>query len=102
MYAIVQHGGHQYRVEPGKTVEIERIEAVAGDTVTFDQVLFLGGETTKVGAPTVAGATVRATVVGEMKGDKILVQKYKPKSRYKIRTGHRQRYTQLKVDAITA
>lgn len=102
MYAIVQHGGHQYRVEPGKTVEIERIEAAAGDTVTFDQVLFLGGETTKVGAPTVAGATVRATVVGEMKGDKILVQKYKPKSRYKIRTGHRQRYTQLKVEAITA
>ena len=102
MYAIVQHGGHQYRVEPGRTIEIERIEAVAGDTVTFDQVLFLRGGTTPGGAPTGAGASVRATVVGEMKGDKILVQKYKPKSRYKIRTGHHQRYTQLKVDAITA
>ena len=102
MYAIVQHGGHQYRVEPGQTFEIERIDAAAGDTVTFDQVLFLGGKTAQVGAPNVAGASVSATVIGEVKGDKIVVQKYKPKKRYKIRTGHRQRYTQLKVEAITA
>lgn len=102
MYAIVQHGGHQYRLEPGKTVEIERIDAAAGDSITFDQVLFVGGDSAAVGAPTVAGASVRATVVGEIKGDKILVQRYKPKNRYKIRTGHRQRYTRLTVDSIHA
>lgn len=102
MYAIVQHGGHQYRVEPGKTLDIERVAAAVGDTITFDQVLFVAGDATTVGSPTVAGATVRATVLAEVKGEKILVQRYKPKNRYKRRTGHRQLYTRLKVDAITA
>lgn len=102
MYAIVQHGGHQYRVEPGKTVEVQRLDAAAGDTVTFDQVLFVVGDTTMVGAPNIAGASVKATVLGEFKGEKILVQRYKPKNRYKRRTGHRQSYTRLKIDAITA
>ena len=64
--------------------------------------LFVAGDATTVGAPTIAGATVSATVLGDIKGNKILVQRYKPKNRYKIRTGHRQRYTRLKVDAITA
>ncbi|MEO8083087.1 MAG: 50S ribosomal protein L21 [Ardenticatenales bacterium] len=101
MYAIVKHGGHQYRVEPGMTLDIERCDAAAGDTITFDQVLFVVGDSTMVGAPTLDGASVRATVLAEVKGVKILVQRYKPKNRYKRRTGHRQRYTRLKVDAIT-
>ncbi len=100
MYAIVQHGGHQYRLEPGQTVEIERVAAAAGEPFTFDHVLFVAGDAPQVGSPTVPGASVTATVIGEVKGDKVVVQRYKPKNRYKVRTGHRQRYTRLKVESI--
>mgnify|MGYP001240080418 CR=1 FL=1 len=101
MYAIVQHGGHQYRLEPGQTVEVERLAAAAGDTFTFEHVLFVSGDAPRIGAPVVDGATVTATVLGDFKGDKIVVQRYKPKNRYKVRTGHRQNYTRLKVESIT-
>lgn len=101
MYAIVQHGGHQYRLEPGQTIEVERVVAAAGDTYTFEHVLFVSGATPRIGAPVVDGATVTATVLGDFKGDKIVVQRYKPKNRYKVRTGHRQNYTRLKVESIS-
>ena len=100
MYAIVQSGGHQYRVAVGTTVDVELLDAAPGDGITMDRVLLIGGAQPRVGAPFVEGASVRATVVGETKGEKLVVYKYKPKNRYKIKSGHRQRFTRLKIDAI--
>jgi large subunit ribosomal protein L21 len=100
MYAIVQSGGHQYRVAVGATVDVELLEAAPGDGITMDQVLLIGGAQPRVGTPFVEGAAVRATVVGETKGEKLVVYKYKPKNRYKKKSGHRQRFTRLKIDAI--
>ena len=102
MYAIVQSGGHQYRVAVGDTIQVERIEAEPGADITLGEVLFVGGDAARVGKPYVDGASVRATVLGEVKGDKLTVFKYKPKNRYKIKTGHRQRYTTLKIESIDA
>lgn len=99
-YAIVQSGGHQYHVAVGDKIDVELIEAEAGDTYTIDDVLLVGGEEIRVGKPFVDGASVRATVIGEAKGKKLTVFKYKPKNRYRIKTGHRQRYTRLQIDAI--
>jgi large subunit ribosomal protein L21 len=101
MYAIVQSGGHQYRVSVGETLNVELLEVAPGDSVTIDQVLMVSGDgDTRVGRPFVEGARVVATVVGEAKGQKLTVYKYKPKNRYKIKTGHRQRYTRLKIEDI--
>jgi large subunit ribosomal protein L21 len=102
MYAIVQSGGHQYRVAQGDTIEIQRLEAPAGAPVEFREVLLVGGDTVRTGTPFVEGAVVRATVVGETRGPKLTVFKYKPKNRYRIKTGHRQRHTQVMIDAIEA
>ena len=104
MYAIVKSGGHQYRVAEGETVEIERLTAAVGDTVTLDEVLLVAGgkKGIMIGQPHVAGASVKATVVAEIKGEKIVVFKYKPKKRYRVKTGHRQKYTRLMIDSITA
>ena len=103
MYAIMRSGGHQYRVSEGVTIEVERLEVAEGDTISFDEVLLVSGdEGVKVGQPLVGGASVQATVLGEMKGDKIKVMKYKRKKRYRVRTGHRQRYTRLQIDKIKA
>ena|SRR3990172_5301062 len=102
MYAIVQSGGHQYRVVKGDTIEIECLDAAAGASVELREVLMVGGDTVRLGTPLVDGAVVRATVLGQVKGPKLMVFKYKPKNRYRIKTGHRQRHTQLKIDAIEA
>lgn len=102
MYAIFQSGGHQYRAEEGEIIEVERLAVEDGAAVDFEDVLFVGGESAAVGRPTVAGAKVTGTVLGETKGRKVIVQKYKPKQRYKIKQGHRQRYTRVRIDAITA
>lgn len=103
MYAIVETGGHQYKVSPGMHIDVERIDAAAGDTLDLDRVLLVADEgEPKVGQPTVAGARVRARVVGEVLGDKIVVFRYKPKSRYRRKTGHRQRYTRLVIEEIVA
>ena len=102
MYAVVSTGGKQYRVEPGTTLAIERLAADAGATVTFDRVLLVGdGDETTVGTPTVAGATVSATVLGEERGPKLVVFKFKQKVKYRRHTGHRQRLTRVRIDAIT-
>lgn len=101
MYAIFQSGGHQYRAEEGKIIEVERLAAEDGATIDFDEVLFVGGESARVGRPLVDGASVRGTILGQTKGEKIVVQKYKPKRRYKITRGHRQNYTRVRIDAIT-
>jgi large subunit ribosomal protein L21 len=101
MYAIVKSGGHQYRVREGDVIDVERLEAGAGDTVTIGDVLMVGqGNDVKVGTPLVEGASVSATVVGEVKDRKVVVFKYRPKNRYRVKTGHRQKLTRLKIDAI--
>ena len=101
MYAIVSSGGRQYRVEPGQRLDVEKLPAEAGSEVTLDQVLLIGdGENITVGQPTVSGARVLADVVGEVKGRKIIVFKYKNKVRYRRKTGHRQRYLRLQIKEI--
>jgi large subunit ribosomal protein L21 len=103
MYAVVSSGGKQYRVEPGSTLIVERLAADAGAAVTFDRVLLVGdGEAVTVGTPTVSGATVSGTIIGEELGPKIVVFKFKQKVKYRRRTGHRQHLTRVRIDGITA
>jgi large subunit ribosomal protein L21 len=101
MYAIVRTGGKQYQVSPGQTFEVDRLPVPEGEKIELDQVLLLqDGEKVVVGTPTVPGARVVATSLGEVKGEKVIVFKYKAKVRYRRKTGHRQRYTQLRVEDI--
>ncbi|RHW38676.1 50S ribosomal protein L21 [Lysinibacillus yapensis] len=102
MYAIIETGGKQIKVEAGQEIYVEKLGVQADEVVTFDKVLFVGGETVKVGAPTVAGATVTAKVVKEGRAKKITVFKYKAKKNYRRKQGHRQPYTKLVVEAINA
>jgi len=102
MYAIIETGGKQIKVEAGQEIYVEKLGVQADEVVTFDKVLFVGGETVKVGAPTVAGATVTAKVVKEGRAKKITVFKYKAKKNYRRKQGHRQPYTKLGVESINA
>lgn len=102
MYAIIQTGGKQIKVEAGQAIYIEKLEAEVGETVTFDQVLFVGGENVKVGAPLVAGATVSAKVEKHGRQKKIVVFKYKAKKNQRKKQGHRQPYTKVVIEAINA
>jgi large subunit ribosomal protein L21 len=102
MYAVIKTGGKQLRVEEGQTIFVEKLDAVEGDVVVFDEVLLIGGEETKVGAPLINGATVTAKVEKQGKGKKIIVFKYKPKKNYRKKQGHRQPYTRLVVEKINA
>ncbi|MDQ7843301.1 MAG: 50S ribosomal protein L21 [Armatimonadota bacterium] len=102
MYAVIESGGKQYRVEKGALVQVERLDAAPGTQVTLDRVLLVAdGPTVKVGAPVVPGAVVRATVLEHGRSKKILVLKYKAKAHYRRRQGHRQGYTRLRIDEIT-
>lgn len=100
MYAIIETGGKQIKVEAGKEIYVEKLNGEAGDVITFDKVLFVGGDDSKVGVPFVEGATVSATVVKNGRAKKITVFKYKAKKNYRKKQGHRQPYTKLTVDAI--
>lgn len=101
IYAIIETGGKQYRVSPGQTIDVERLAVAKGGTIELERVLLIAdGKKVTVGAPLVSGAKVVATSQGEGKGDKIVVLKYKPKVRYRQKTGHRQRYTRLVIDKI--
>ena len=102
MYAIIETGGKQLKVEEGQSIFVEKLEAEDGSEVTFDKVLFVGGDSVKVGAPYVDGATVTAKVDKQGKGRKITVFKYKPKKNYKRKQGHRQPYTKLTIEKINA
>ena len=103
MYAVLTTGGKQYRVEAGSTLVVEKLAGEPGSSVTFDRVLLVGdGESVMVGTPTVAGASVVATVLGEELGEKIIVFKFKQKVKYRRRTGHRQHLTRLRIDSISA
>lgn len=100
MYAIIATGGKQYKVEEGDIIKIEKLGLDAGSTVTFDQVLAVNDGSLKVGNPTVDNANVSATVVEEGKNKKIVVLRYKRKTGYKKKSGHRQPYTKVKIDKI--
>lgn len=102
MYAIIRDRGMQYRVEPGQVLMLDLIEtAEPGSQIEIGEVLLVGdGDAVQVGSPILDGVKVRAEVLGEAKGDKIVVFRYRNKKRYRRRTGHRQRYTQVKISAI--
>lgn len=102
MYAIIETGGKQVKVEEGQAIYIEKLDAAEGDTVTFDKVLMVGGSDVKVGSPLVEGATVTAKVEKQGRAKKITVFKYKPKKNYKRKQGHRQPYTKIVVEKINA
>jgi large subunit ribosomal protein L21 len=101
-YAIIRTGGKQFRAEPGKTLRIPSLEAEAGDSITFEEVL-LGSDGTTVfaGAPLVSGAKVTAEVVKHGKGDKIVVFKFKRRKNYAKKQGHRQGFTEVRINDIT-
>ena len=101
MYAIIATGGKQYKVAEGDIIKVEKLDAEAGNTVTFDQVIAVSDATLKVGED-VANATVTATVMEQGKGKKVIVYKYKRKTGYHKKNGHRQAYTQVKIDKINA
>ena len=101
IYAIIETGGKQYKVNPGQTIDVERLDVAEGNTVELDRVLLIAdGERVIVGTPTVDGAMVVATAQGEGKGKKIIVFRYKAKVRSHKKTGHRQPYTRLVIDKI--
>lgn len=103
VYAIVESGGRQYRAEEGHTFSVEKLPYEVGDQVELTNVLLLAnGDGVQIGQPTISGATVKATVVEQYRGKKILVWKYRAKLRYRRRRGHRQDYTRLRIDEIVA
>ena len=103
MYAVIETGGKQYRVQQGDLVKVEKLAVAEGETVIFDRVLLVSGEDgVKIGSPVVDGATVSGTVKRQGKAKKIIVFKYKPKKNYRRKNGHRQPYTQILIDAVNA
>ena len=100
MYAIIETGGKQYRVQEGDVLTIEKLGVEAGETVEFDKVLVLAGEELKVGAPYVEGAKVVGEVVENGKAKKVIIFKYKAKKDYRKKQGHRQPYTQVKIESL--
>ena len=101
MFAIIETGGKQYKVNEGDIIFVEKLDVNAGDTVTFDRVKAVStGDDFKVGAPTVEGATVTANVIANGKGKKIYVIKYKAKKNEKKKIGHRQPYTKVQIEKI--
>jgi large subunit ribosomal protein L21 len=100
MYAVIETGGKQLRVEVGQEIYIEKLEVEAGQEYTFDKVLMVGGEKNKIGKPYVKNATVTASVVKNGRGPKIVIYKYEPKKHYHKKNGHRQPYTKLSITAI--
>lgn len=102
MYAIIATGGKQYKVAEGDVIRVEKLGVEAGQTYNFDQVLAVNNGEMIIGTPTVAGATVSATVMGEGRAKKVIVYKYKRKTGYHKKNGHRQAYTQVKIEKINA
>ena len=106
MYAIIANGAHQFRVEEGQLLDVERPRSLADDaaTVEFDRVLLIGdGENgPRIGTPTVDGALVTASVVGDVKGRKIIIQKRRRRKGYHLKKGHRQQYLRIKIESISS
>lgn len=102
MYAIIETGGKQLKVEKGQKVLVEKLGAEPGSTVTFDKVLLVGGDDVKVGDPYVQGATVTGKVLENGRGEKITVFKFKRRKNYRRKQGHRQAYTKVAIESIQA
>ncbi len=102
MYAIIATGGKQYKVSEGDIINVEKLDVEAGDTVTFDQVFAVSDNEMKVGSPFVDGASVTASVMEQGRGKKVIVYKYKRKTGYHKKNGHRQAYTKVKIEKINA
>ena len=101
MYAIIRSGGKQYRVKAGEQVRVEALAAEVGATVSLDEVLLVGtGDGVKVGVPLVSGAKVKATVVSHGRGDKVKIFKLRRRKHYQKTQGHRQSYTEIRIDDI--
>ena len=100
MYAIIATGGKQYKVSEGDFIKVEKLDAAEGETVKFEEVLAVMNDTLTVGNPTVNGAAVSATVMEQGKGRKVIVYKYKRKTGYHKKNGHRQAYTKVRIDSI--
>jgi large subunit ribosomal protein L21 len=102
MYAVIKTGGKQYRVAPGDKLRVEKLPGNVGDTVTFGEVLLIGGESVKLGKPLIAGAKVEAKVIAQDRAKKIIVFKFRRRKNYRRKAGHRQPFTALEITGITA
>jgi len=103
MYAVIRTGGKQYRVAPGDTIKVEKLEGNAGDPITLDEVLLVaGGGEMVLGKPLVEGVKVQAEIVDQGRHRKVLVYKYKRRKRYRRKNGHRQMFTSLRINGIEA
>ena len=101
MYSVVEIKGHQYKVQEGDIVDVQKMDAEVGATVELDKVLFIGGDAPKVGTPVVEGAKITAEVVRQARSRKVIVMKRSP-GKYRTKNGHRQSYTALKITSIKA
>jgi len=100
-YAIVEDGGKQYKAVEGGSIDVDHFESEPGEQIDLARVLLIAnGEQITIGTPLIEGAKVQATVIDQVKGPKIVVFRYKPKKRYSVKTGHRQKYTRLMIDTI--
>lgn len=102
MYAVIKTGGKQYRVTEGQTLRVEKLPGNPGDSVTFQEVLLLGGSTPKIGQPVVKGASVSGTIKLQDRGDKIVIFKFRRRKNYRRKTGHRQPFSDVVITGITA
>ena len=100
MYAVIVSGGKQYRVTKGDTIYVEKLDQADDSTISFDVLMLGSDEGVQIGTPTVAGAKVEGKVVGQVKGEKIIIYKYKSKKNYHRRAGHRQHYTKVEITAV--
>lgn len=102
MYAVIRTGGKQYRVSEGDKLRVERLPGEVGSSIDLDDVLMVGGDSPKVGTPTVSGAKVTAEIVAQDRAKKVIVFKFKRRKNYRKKRGHRQHYTEIKVTGISA
>ena len=102
MYAIIATGGKQYKVAEGDVIRVEKLDVEPGKEYVFDQVLAVGGDELVIGQPVVEGASVKATVTKQARAKKVIVYKYKRKTGYHKKNGHRQLFTQVKIEKINA
>jgi len=101
MYAVIVSGGKQYRVTKGDTIYVEKLDQQPESVISFDVLMLGSDEGVKIGTPTVAGAKVEGKVIGQVKGEKIIIYKYKSKKNFDRKTGHRQHYTKVKITAVS-
>ncbi|OQX68215.1 MAG: 50S ribosomal protein L21 [Sorangiineae bacterium NIC37A_2] len=98
--AVIRTGGKQYRVSPGDVLRIEKLDGSPGDRVTFEEVLFLGGDSPKFGAPLVSGAKVEGEIVAQGRGEKLVIFKFKRRKKHRRKNGHRQSFTAVKITEV--